>query len=207
MEAETDEYDAEYIKRYTSRPWYRKKILRKIELFPAIWNTRGKTIDVGCGTGDLLEVLPKGSVGLDINPHAVDYCLEQKLDAIVYDAFADDFRLTPLRERGDRFSSMALCHLLEHLPNVADLMPKLFQSAGELGVSRIVITVPGKKGYDRDKTHRTFINPAYIREHQLRNVAGFQLKREGFHPLPFEAAGDRLAENTYVMVYTKNERT
>ncbi len=90
MEAETNEYDAEYIKRYTSRPWYRKKILRKIELFPAIWNTRGKTIDVGCGTGDLLEVLPKGSVGLDINPHAIDYCLEQKLDAILYDAFADD---------------------------------------------------------------------------------------------------------------------
>jgi len=98
---------------------------------------------------------------------------------------------------------MAMCHLMEHLPDVAELMPKLFESAAALGVSRIVITVPGKKGYDRDQTHRTFINPAYIREHLLQNVAGFHLKSEGFHPLPFEAAGNHLAENTYVMIYTK----
>jgi SAM-dependent methyltransferase len=200
MEVNTDEYDEEYIKRYTSRPWYRKK-LRKIELFPAIWFTRGKTVDLGCGTGDLLDVLPKGSVGLDINPHAIDYCLAQKLDAILYDAYADDFKLTPLRERGDKFTSMAMCHLLEHLPDVATLMHKLFASAMELEISRIVITVPGLKGYNRDETHRTFVNPAYIRDNQLELVAGYKLETEMFHPIPLEAAGNHFAENTYVMVY------
>ena len=200
MEVNTDEYNADYIKRYTARPWYRKK-LRKVELFPAIWAARGKTIDFGCGTGDLLDVLPHGSVGLDINPHAIDYCLEQKLDVILYDAYSDDFQLTPLRKRGDTFSSMAMCHLLEHLPDVNILMPKLFESAKALGVSRIVITVPRLKGYNRDETHRTFVNPAYIRKNQLENVAGFQLATERFHPFPFESAGKHLAENTYVMVY------
>ncbi len=202
MEVNTDEYDEEYIKRYTSRPWYRKK-LRKIELFPAIWFSKGKTIDFGCGTGDLLDILPKGSVGLDINPHAIDYCHKQKLDARLYDAYSDDFHLTPLREQGASFSSMAMCHLLEHLPNVTSLMPKLFESAKALGVSRIVITVPGLKGYNRDETHRTFVNPAYIKKNKLEKVAGFQLTTEHFHPFPFESAGKFLAENTYVMVYKK----
>jgi SAM-dependent methyltransferase len=201
MQVETDQYDAEYIKRYTSRPWYRKK-LRKVELFPAIFFTRGKTIDFGCGTGDLLDILPKGSVGLDINPHAVNYCQEQKLDAILYDAYSDDFRLTPLRERGETFTSLAMCHLLEHLPDANILMPKLFESAQALGVSRIVITVPGLKGYNRDKTHETFVNPAYIRKHRLEQISGYTLRTELFHPFPFESAGNHFAENTYVMLYT-----
>jgi SAM-dependent methyltransferase len=200
MPTETNQYDAEYIKRYTGRPWYRKK-LRKLELFPAIWLTRGSTIDFGCGTGDLLDVLPKGSVGLDINPYAVDYCTAQGLDAILYDAYSDDFQLTPLRERDARFESLAMCHLLEHLPDAATLMPKLFGAARDLGVSRIVITVPGRKGYDRDETHCTFVNPAYIRTNDLERISGFRLTAEHFHPFPFEAAGNYFAENTYVMLY------
>lgn len=202
MQEETDQYDEEYIKRYTSRPWYRKKILRKIELFPALFFTKGKTIDFGCGTGDLLESLPKGSVGLDINPHAINYCLEQNLDAVLYDAYFDNFNLSPLQGRNVTFESLAMCHLLEHLPNAAELMPKLFRAAKDLGVSRIVITVPGQKGYNRDETHRTFVNPKYIIENQLETCAGFILKKQLFHPIPTEAGGRHLAENTYVMVYT-----
>lgn len=197
-----DEYDAEYIKRYTARPWYRKK-LRKLELLPAILSTRGKTIDFGCGTGDLLDILPKGSVGLDVNPHAVDYCQKQNLDAILYDSYADDFALTPLRERGETYESMAMCHLLEHLPDLDAIMPKLFLSAHALGVSRIAITVPGLKGYNRDSTHRTFLCPAYVKDHQLQEVSGYRLTREWFHPFPIERVGNLFAENTYVMVYNR----
>ena len=42
----------------------------------------GPTIDLGCGAGQLLERLPKGSVGLEINDALIAYLQTLKLDVL-----------------------------------------------------------------------------------------------------------------------------
>ncbi|MEO8407474.1 MAG: hypothetical protein ABI476_03505, partial [Oxalobacteraceae bacterium] len=61
--------------------FYLKNILRDVV---------GKTIDFGCGAGQLLTGLPAGSVGLEVNPHLVDALRKAGLNAQRYDP-EDDF--------------------------------------------------------------------------------------------------------------------
>jgi hypothetical protein len=60
------------------------KVLRAFFLKNALRHVKGKTIDFGCGTGELLALLPKGSVGFDVNPYSVDYCVKNNLDVRRY---------------------------------------------------------------------------------------------------------------------------
>ena len=41
----------------------------------------GKSLDVGCGNGRVLEWLPEGSVGVDHNPTSINLCIPKRLQA------------------------------------------------------------------------------------------------------------------------------
>lgn len=159
-----------------------RKIIKRIYLENILTDIRGATLDIGCGAGQLLERLPEGSLGLEVNPHLVSALTDMGMSVMHYDLEADDFGLTPIPVA--RFETIVLSHVLEHFSDAATVMKKLFRAAGRLGVSRFIIVLPGEKGFASDETHRTFIDRNYILDNDLESVDGYVLTKHRDFPFP-----------------------
>ena len=102
-----DEYGQEYTDYQAGRSRLRK-VMRRPWLRAAAGFVEGPAIDLGCGVGELLERLPAGSMGLEINKASVEHCRAKGLDVTYYDGWADDWRLSAvcdaIRARGGTFA-------------------------------------------------------------------------------------------------------
>lgn len=175
------EFDEDYtryqINRSRLRKWVRKLYLRR-----AAQQVVGRTLDFGCGAGELLSILPEGSRGLEYNEATVAYCQSIGLPVEHYDGFADDWSLSTL-SRADQLESMVISHVLEHLEQPAEVLRKLLVAADGLGIHRVLVIVPGMAGFRIDPTHLTFVDEALIQE----SLAPGWVREESFH-FPFPAA-------------------
>ena len=162
----------------------RKSVLRRIIKSVYVANVlklvKGPTIDVGCGAGQILERLPAGSVGIEVNPVLVEQLNARGLDVR---------RATPDAERIDLsaiepgvFRSLVLSHVLEHFDNAHQVLARLLADAKVLGLERVVIVVPGLVGYRSDATHKTFVTMAYLKEHGALACEGFALRQANYFP-------------------------
>ena len=147
------------------RTYYLRDIVRHVE---------GPAIDVGCGAGDLLALLPAGSLGLEINPAAVAYGRSIGLNVDLYDPETDGYRFEMIPP--ETYRTVLFTHVLEHLDEPGRALEAVFESAGRTGVRRIVITVPCQKGFRFDSTHRTYVDEIYLRQQGL-------LSRQDFSPV------------------------
>lgn len=97
----------------------------------------GLFLDAGCGTGLILRHLPKGSVGVDINPKnikkAKKYTSGRKL------ILADIYKL-PFRDA--TFSTIICTDVLEHLMTPNKALAELSRVLMQRGV--LIGTVPGR---------------------------------------------------------------
>ena len=79
------------------------------------WNLRrlkpGFTLDIGCGIGRNLLHLPGQGVGVDTNEHCVRAARARGLTAFT----PDEFRRSAEYNRPDRFDSILLAHVAEHM--------------------------------------------------------------------------------------------
>ncbi len=103
--------------------------------------THGKVLDVGCGTGDLLEELhQKGceTYGVEFNPNSVEACLRRGLDVQ-----CGNFIDTDLPE--DFFDVVILWHVLEHLPSPRKALEKALKTLKPGG--KLFIHSPNAKSY------------------------------------------------------------
>ena len=124
-------------------------LYRNYWLYPRlIRHLEGKTLDVGCGIGDMLK-FNSSSVGVDINPKTVEFCKIQKLDARL---MSGDY----LPFDDNSFDSVLLDNVLEHLDNPISLLNEIKRVLCEDG--SLLIGVPGEKGYDSDSDHKQFYN-------------------------------------------------
>ena len=124
-------------------------LYRKYWLYPRLIKyLKGKTLDVGCGIGDMLK-FNSSSVGVDINPKTVEFCKIQKLDAKL---MSSDY----LPFNNDSFDSVLLDNVLEHIDNPACLLNEIKRVLCKDGF--LLIGVPGEKGYDSDPDHKQFYN-------------------------------------------------
>lgn len=140
--AYTDRLDA------LSTVWW-KRVLRPVDPFLGAVRREhlGRTLDVGCGLGRNLAVLPAGSVGVDHNTESVARARARGLDAVTVEELAER-RYAP-----ESFDALLVSHVLEHLDADAGLalmrsyLPYL-KPGGD-----VLLLCPQERGYASDPTH------------------------------------------------------
>ena len=157
-----------------------RRAIKHFYLQNMLRDTRGPTIDLGFGAGQLLERLPPGSIGLEVNPHLVDDARRAGLNAVLYDSDAAQPLIGVVPPGA--YTTLVMAHVLEHFEGAADFLRRLLSSCATLGIERVIVVVPGAKGYGFDSTHRTFVTRRYLADHDLLSAEGFVLTRTRYFP-------------------------
>ena len=116
--------------------WYCGQYLAEV-----IEKARGAVLEIGCGTGDLLEELSLRGCqvhGVDINPASVQACRERGLPAT-------QGELDTLTFPPGSFDTVILWHALEHLPSPRGALTKIRQLLRPGG--RLFIYCPNADSY------------------------------------------------------------
>lgn len=195
---EENPYSTDYFEylhqRSAVRKWIRSYYLRDIRKY-----CFGPTIDFGCGTGELLRMLPAGSMGFEVNPVATAYCRSEGLNVDLYDPLVDDYRFDMIAH--GQFISFTMNHVLEHIEDAHLVADKIYNSCHRIGIRRIVLTIPGVKGYDSDATHRTFIDKNYFDQHGLLDHSLYKFSSSKYFPLNIKAFGKIFTHNELRLIF------
>lgn len=191
-------YSEEYYKYLQNRSGARK-FVRKLYLSDIKRYCLGRTLDFGCGVGELLKILPKGSRGYEVNKVLVDSCQKSGLPIFFYDAEKDNYRFEDI-EHG-YYGSFTMNHVLEHLENSSEVIDKIFSACSRLGIKRIVFTVPGYKGFLSDKTHLTFIDEDYFMNNGLFDNKYYQLRKLKYFPFNIKLISKIFIHNELRIVF------
>ncbi len=118
---------------------------RKLKLINSVATNEKSILDIGCGTGDFLEICQKNGwsiTGIEPNDTARKLA-NTKTNNAVYNIEA----LSKFKEHS--FDVITLWHVLEHLPNLEEhisLFKKLLKPQGTL-----IVAVPNYKSFDAKK--------------------------------------------------------
>jgi SAM-dependent methyltransferase len=189
-----DEYFQYLQGRTALRKFLRNAYLRDIRKY-----CQGKTIDFGCGVGDLLLMLPSGSVGFEVNAVAVEYNKAKGRAVELYLPEKDDYSFTMVQP--GHYQTFTMNHVLEHLTDPARVIRRIFEGCHRVGIVRVVFTVPGHKGYASDKTHRTFIDVTYLEKHGFTENEFYRLAVKKYFPLNSELFGRCFTHNELRLVF------
>jgi SAM-dependent methyltransferase len=149
-------------------------LYRKYWLYPRLSKLLvGKTLDVGCGVGDMLSFRPD-TTGVDINPLTVEWCRSQGRD--VFEMIED-----VLPFASGSFQSVMLDNVIEHLYEPTALLSEIYRVLHPGGT--LVVGVPGLRGYASDADHKTFYDKEKLVD--VMNAAGFTMSRLMYLPFPF----------------------
>ena len=148
---------------------------------PYHWNLRrqhlGRTLDLGCGIGRNLGVLPPGSVGVDHNAEAVALARSSGYDAYTVREFLDGDLAVPAA-----FDGLLAAHVVEHMDR-AEALRLLgdylrFVRPGGL----VFLVCPQERGYASDPTHAWFAQDTDLLE--LVQTLGLEPQRSYSFPFP-----------------------
>jgi len=186
----------------TNSPDYAERLRRKQTLWwkrllhvqaPYHWNLRrqdlGRTLDVGCGIGRNLGVLPAGSVGVDHNAEAVAFARSMGHDAYTVQEFRSGGLAIPAA-----FDGLLVAHVVEHMDRqqalqlLGDYLP--FVRPG----GRLFLVCPQERGYASDPTHVWFAQDRELTE--LVGALSLELERSFSFPFP-RAAGKLFIYNEF----------
>ncbi len=124
---------------------------------------RGRVLDVGCGTGEMVRFRPN-TVGVDVNPRFVEYCRGLGLD--VHSMQPDHL---PFEDCS--FEGVTLDNVLEHIEQPAPLLAEIRRILPPGGT--LIVGVPGERGYASDADHK---------RHYPRPALNACLEAAGFEP-------------------------
>lgn len=161
----------------------------------------GPTMDFGCGAGDLLSTLPAGSAGLEVNAAAVAHCRARGLNVELYDPVSDGYGLASVRPGA--FRTFVCSHVLEHLESPAVVAGQLLAACWRLGIARVIFTVPGRKGFAHDPTHRVLVDKALLEGHGLLSPRGWRVIYLGYFPGNLARLGDVLTHHELSVAYDR----
>jgi SAM-dependent methyltransferase len=168
-------------------------LYRKYVLYPRLsHHLSGVVLDVGCGIGDFVAHRP-GTVGVDPNPHCVDFCRGRGLEVQSMQTGK-----IPFSDRS--FDGAVLDNVLEHLTEPADTLREVYRVLRDDG--RLIVGVPGEKGYAIDPDHKVFYE-----EHSLAKLldgAGFSVNRMFHMPLPIPTLGRVMRQHCVYAIAAKH---
>jgi hypothetical protein len=177
-----------------------RALIRRFYLRRILRYATGITVDIGCGAGQLLEQLPAGSIGLEINPILVVNLRARGLSVIEVPASASSVSLGALR-RGVA-STAVLSHVLEHFDDAASVLRQLMKDCVALGISRLIVVVPGLAGYRSDSTHKTFVTVDYLSSNGLLGgEGGPRVMHRSFFPGDARLLGHLFIYHELMIVY------
>lgn len=168
------------------------RVYRERLLYPIIRRIApGVTLDVGCGIGDYLRS-KEGAIGVDIDPAVVDYCRSEGLEAYVVP------NGSPFPFGNGYFDSIVCDNVIEHLEKPELLMLEISRVLKSNG--RLVVGLPGIKGFAHDPTHVHFYRLDDIC--QLLSCYGFSCKSHFYAPIPLSFLSRFLSQQClYVLAY------
>jgi SAM-dependent methyltransferase len=116
---------------------------RKLKLINSLTKHKGKILDIGCGTGDLLSVCEKDGwdiFGVEPSQKAVDRARTKvnSAERIVTDLGS--------LEKNASFDVITMFHVLEHVPNLMEYIESLKSLLSSDG--HLIVAVPNFKSYD-----------------------------------------------------------
>ena len=187
---------------YQTRRSRLRQFIRRFYLARAASRISGPAIDYGCGAGDLLALLPEGSLGLEVNPYSVEYCLSRGLKA--YPLEPGQLLENIPAVSASNANSLICSHVLEHLPDPAGALLQLSRSCRALGIGKLVVIVPGKKGFLHDPTHQVFIDEQYLEAKHLYALEGFEVVEKSYVPGNLANVGKFFTHHELMIVYERS---
>ena len=148
---------------------------------PYHWNLRrqhlGRTLDLGCGIGRNLGVLPPGSVGVDHNAEAVALARSSGYDAYTVREFLDGDLAVPAA-----FDGLLAAHVVEHMDReqALRLLGDYLRFVRPGGL--VFLVCPQERGYASDPTHVWFARDTELLE--LVQTLGLEPQRSYSFPFP-----------------------
>lgn len=177
-----------------------RKIIKSFYVARVLRQVKGKAVDLGCGAGQILKGLPHGSIGIETNPFLVEYLIKQGLPVIQASA-GKDFDLSGLQPH--QFNTLILSHVLEHFSDADRVLTHLLHDCSALGISRIILVVPGMAGFNSDATHKTFIDWAYLRSHKMLEIEGYKIVHRSYFPGDISFLGKVFAYHEMMFIYDR----
>ena len=198
----TAEFDKNYAAEQLRRSRHPlRKLVKRLYLNNILSEVSGPTIDFGCGAGQLLARLPAGSVGLEINPYLVEELRRTGLNVVPYDPDADQFSLREFP--ANHYKTMVIAHVIEHFADSSQAVRKIWRTCARLGIRKIIVIVPGAKGFRSDDTHKTFVNQRYLEDQGLLNCEGYAVTKTGYFPINTEGFGEHFTFHEFKIVYER----
>lgn len=193
------EYDEVYANEQLRRSKHPlRRAIKHFYLNNVLRHVGGPSIDFGCGAGQLLRRMPTGSVGFELNPHLIRIHQAAGLDARLYDI--DDELQFHMLQQG-QYRTFVAAHVLEHFEDSEQALRSMLRSCKRLGIERVIIVVPGAKGYASDATHRTFVNLSYLRDRGLLACEDYAVSKSSFFPGNWEWLGKYYVFHELMIVY------
>lgn len=120
--------------------WY-----RNLWLYPRICRyLHGRVVDIGCGIGDMVR-FRRDTIGVDVNPKAVAFCLSQGLKVEL-------MQPDQLPFPDAAFDGAVLDNVLEHLEEPTALLAETRRVLVPGGT--LIAGVPGRRGFASDWDHK-----------------------------------------------------
>jgi SAM-dependent methyltransferase len=147
---------------------------RRLYLYPRLCrHLHGRALDVGCGIGDMLAFRPD-TVGVDINPRLVAWCISRGLDAKPMDSDSLPFGAAS-------FDSAIMDNVLEHIAHPDTLLREIHRVLVSGG--RLLVGVPGEHAFSLDPDHKVYYDEEALR----RTMSGAGFERVALLYAPFHS--------------------
>lgn len=179
-----------------------RKLIKSFYVSRVVRYVDGPAIDLGCGAGQILERLPQGSLGIEVNPYLVKYLAGRGFRVLPAVAAKSGFDLSQIEK--NEFKSLVLSHVLEHFDNAHHVLQALLRDCGNLGIETVIIVVPGANGYRSDATHKTFVDMNYLRKNSMIVCEGFKLAEHSYFPLNIRFIGELFIYHELMLIYRKS---
>jgi SAM-dependent methyltransferase len=161
----------------------------------------GAILDLGCGSGEFLAYCQSRGrrvLGVDSNPQFAKACQDKGFTVLLDD-------ICELKSVGDEKFRFAVCdNVLEHLEQPE--IEKFFRRVEEVIApgGKLICIVPGVKGYQKDPTHRTFVNRPLAEK--MSHARPLKLASCYYHPFNMRRIDEVLYLNMQVFEFEKAAR-